>query len=66
MAKASPYKHGDIFFYANGHVVEQKLCVRGEPPKGTKLWAVHGEPGPGWRAIEDYHAAMARPGGSHG
>lgn len=50
-SKQHDFKPGDIFFYARGHVVAQKDCVRGEPPKETTLWAVNGPPTGEWMEI---------------
>jgi hypothetical protein len=68
--KQVAFKPGDIFFWAGGHIKYQGDCVRGEPPKDTKSWAIVGRPDLGWMAIARFNPATRLPwpvpaGGAH-
>jgi hypothetical protein len=52
--KQHDFRPGDVFFYAKGHVVAQKDCPKGQPPKDATLWCVSGEVKRGWMGIETF------------
>lgn len=58
--KQHEFKLGDVVFYAKGHVVAQRACPRGEPPRETTLWCINGEPERGWMGIETFGRTLTR------